>query len=164
MYPVSLGYAEAVKRINALLKNGHNAEALLTSVFTVEKTLHRTLKQLIVSAGFPSKQAEALISQFKGMEKAKQVWPCFDPRHEALSTFVAPPTLKTIAEAQTMRNKLVHGTAVFSQAVCEATARAVLVALDDLKKSLDVRYGFNGWTKVSVRRTSRLHADAKVTV
>ena len=41
MYPVKLGYAEAVQRINALIAHGHDAEALITTAFTVEKTLRR---------------------------------------------------------------------------------------------------------------------------
>lgn len=164
MYPVSLGYPEAIKRINKLLSNGHHAEALLTSVFTVEKTLHRTLKQLIVSAGFPSKQAQALLERFRGIESIKQVWPCFDPRHEKLADFLTQPTLKTLTEAQTMRNRMVHGTTVYNLSLCETTARAVLQVLADIKVAFDNRYGFNGWERVSVRYTSKLHTDPKVTV
>ena len=37
MYPVRLGYSVAVTRINNLLKNEHDAEALVTSVFTAKK-------------------------------------------------------------------------------------------------------------------------------
>ena len=54
MYPVSLGVNEARSRIEGLLKNGHHAEALLTSVFTVEKTLKRTLKYIMIRRGFTS--------------------------------------------------------------------------------------------------------------
>lgn len=43
MYPVSIGYAGAIQRINDLMSNGHHAEALVTTAFTVEKTLRRTL-------------------------------------------------------------------------------------------------------------------------
>ena len=44
MYPVSLGLDEALKRIDKLLTNGHSAEALLTAVFTLEKTMRRSLQ------------------------------------------------------------------------------------------------------------------------
>ena len=44
MYPVKLGYAEAVLRVKALIQNGHHSEALLTAMFTTEKTLYRTLR------------------------------------------------------------------------------------------------------------------------
>jgi hypothetical protein len=47
MYPVTIGYAGAVQRINDLISNGHNAEALVTTAFTVEKTIRRTLRQLL---------------------------------------------------------------------------------------------------------------------
>lgn len=65
MYPVRLGIDVAKNRINSLIENGHQAEALLTAVFTFEKTLHRTLKQLIVSSGFRSKDANQLIKIYK---------------------------------------------------------------------------------------------------
>ncbi len=42
MYPVKLGYKDAVKRVRTLIENGHDAEALLTAMFTAEKTLYRT--------------------------------------------------------------------------------------------------------------------------
>ena len=69
MYPVRLGFGTAKKRIVTLVENGHHAEALLTSVFTFEKIIHRTLKQLIVSSGFRSKDAKILLSQIQGFKK-----------------------------------------------------------------------------------------------
>src|SRR5450759_3471653 len=151
MYPVKLGYPEAVKRVLALLKNGHHAEALLTAMFTVEKTLYRTLRQLVVSAGFPSTQADVLMGRFKGIENIKQVWACFDPKHEALSKFVSQSTLKSIGDTQTMRNKLVHGSAVYNLVDCKDSAEEVLDALDDLRKALEKRYGFDGWSTMKRR-------------
>lgn len=164
MYPVKLGYVEAVKRVNKLLTNGHDAEALLTAMFTVEKTLYRTLRQLVVSAGFPSAQADLLMGRFKGIENIKQVWPCFDPKHEALSKFVAQASLKSIADAQTMRNKLVHGSAVYSSAQCRTVANDVLVALNDLRTTLQQRYGCDGWSVMKRRVKSKLHSDPRVTI
>lgn len=61
MYPVSIGYAGAIQRINELLRNGHDAEALVTTAFTIEKTLRRTLRQLVVSAGFRSTDADKIV-------------------------------------------------------------------------------------------------------
>lgn len=164
MYPVKLGYPEAVKRVRALLRNGHDAEALLTAMFTVEKTLYRTLRQLVISAGFPSTQADVLMGRSKGIENIKQVWSCFDPKHEPLSKFVAQATLKSIADAQTMRNKLVHGTAVYSSAQCQTVANDVLVALDDLRTALHQRYGCDGWATMKRRIKSTLHSDPRVTI
>ena len=37
------------------MKNGHHPEALVSCAFTVEKTLRRTLREIVVSAGFASK-------------------------------------------------------------------------------------------------------------
>lgn len=162
MYPVSLGYPEAVKRVRALLKNGHDAEAMLTSVFTLEKTLYRTLRQLVVSAGFPSVHADQLMSKFRGIENIKQVWPCFDPKNEDLGAFIPKATLQTIQAAQKKRNELVHGKNVFKLAECRQTAEDVLAAMDEVRKLLDARYGFDGWSKMKRRIKSTLHADPRV--
>jgi len=91
------------------MRNDHYAEALVTSVFTVEKTMRRVLRALIVSAGFPTAQTNVLMTKFDGLGKIKDVWQCFDPVNERLSDFVSPFTLQVIAEAQRMRNELVHG-------------------------------------------------------
>jgi hypothetical protein len=162
MYPVKLGFEDAVKRVRKLIKNGHDAEALLTAMFTAEKTLYRTLRQLVISSGFPSTQADVLMSKFKGIENIKSVWACFDPKHEKLSDFMKQGSLKSIANAQTMRNKLVHGIAVYSQDDCQVAANDVLTALDDLRITLDQRYGFDGWSAIKRRIKSTLHSDPHV--
>ena len=162
MYPVKLGYNDAIKRVRTLIINGHDAEALLTAMFTAEKTLYRTLRQLVVSSGFPSVQADVLMSKFKGIDNLKAVWSCFDPKHEKLSDFIKQGTLKSIADAQTMRNKLVHGVAVYSEANCQVAANDVLTPLDDLRETLNQRYGFDGWSAMTRRMKSSLHADPRV--
>ena len=42
MYSVSLGFESAIARIQSLLDSNFTSEALVTSVFTAEKTLRRT--------------------------------------------------------------------------------------------------------------------------
>jgi hypothetical protein len=162
MYPVKLGYTEAVKRVRSLLKNGHDAEALLTSMFTVEKTLYRTLRQLIVSAGFPSSQADTLMGRFRGIENIKQVWACFDPKNEPLSKFIPQTTLKIVMDAQTMRNNMVHGKSVYKLADCRDGAKDVLKALDSIRSLLESRYGCDGWSVARRRIKNTLHADPRV--
>ena len=88
MYPVRLGHDVAIRRIERLLENGHHAEALVTSVFTIEKVLRRTLKELIVSAGFTSKAANLLMKRFNGFKMTTEVWWCFDPAGEKLPTII----------------------------------------------------------------------------
>jgi hypothetical protein len=163
MYSVRLGYNEAVKRIKRLRKNGHHAESLVTSVFTIEKTLRRVLRALVVSAGFPSVQATILMKKFDGLNKMKEVWECFDPDNRKLSDFVAPSTLQAIAETQGKRNDLVHGSRVYGVAECEREAGRALQALDDLRQTFRQEYGYDGWSKLKVRKTSTLHADQRVT-
>ncbi len=60
MYSVTLGFDSAIDRIQSLPDSGFSSEALVTSVFTAEKTLRRTLRQLMVSSGFISTQAVSL--------------------------------------------------------------------------------------------------------
>jgi hypothetical protein len=162
MYPVKLGYTEATKRVHSLIKNGHHAEALLTAMFTVEKTLYRTLRQLVVSAGFPSTQADVLMNKFRGIENIKQVWVCFDPKNEALSKIIPQTDLKTVMDAQTMRNDMVHGKAVYKLSECEEKAKAVLGALGNIRQLLEDRYGFDGWSIMKRRVKNTLHADPRV--
>jgi hypothetical protein len=102
------------------------------------------------------------MAKFKGIENIKSVWACFDPKHEKLSDFTKRETLKSIADAQTMRNNLVHGKAVYSQATYKAQTDDVLTALDDLRLTLDQRYGFDGWAVIKRRIKSTLHADPLV--
>ena len=66
MYPIRLGYELARTRIKRLIKNGHDPEAVIASAATAEKTFRRVLKQLIVSAGFESTEADKLLKQFRG--------------------------------------------------------------------------------------------------
>ncbi|MBT9456713.1 MAG: hypothetical protein IV097_08830 [Burkholderiaceae bacterium] len=164
MYSVKLGFNEAVKRVNALIANGHRAEALLTSVFTCEKTCFRMLRQLVVSSGFASVQADKLMQKFRGFENIKDVWECFDPKHEKLSAFIPKASLDKIKVAQEMRNNLVHGKRVYALAECEAVAKDVLVELEVVRKAFESRYGYDGWSTVKSRKRSKLHTDPRVTV
>jgi len=164
MYPVSLGYEEAKKRINKLSKNGHYAEALLTSVFTIEKTLRRTLKQLIVSTGFPSRLADKYVKGTGGITRISQNWIYFDPEHRSLNEIISNSNWQIIKHASKMRNNLVHGTRVYDVEKCEKEVRKIVALLDDLTARFEEEYEFNGWAKFSIRRKSTLHADPKVKV
>lgn len=154
MYPVSLGYAQAVARIQQLLTNGHSAEALLTSVFTFEKTLRRSLKYCIVARGFTSTQSEEILGR-RGFQELTRLWPCFAPRHQTLMAFVGK-NWQHVQPAVTMRNKLVHGERVFKLAECNSAATQVLDALNDFRNQLQANVGFDGWSRVHIRRAAKL--------
>jgi hypothetical protein len=161
---VRLGYDEAIKSIEALLANGHHAEALVTTMFTVEKTFYRVLRQLVISAGFPPKQADLLLGDQRGFEKVKGLFPCFDPALQPLSGFLEPRHLAVISETQTMRNRLVHGKQVYGPSTCKAKAEELLGVLGEVRRVLLDRYDFDGWSKYRWRRTSTLHSDPKVKI
>ena len=162
MYPVRLGHEVALERIERLLQNGHHAEALVTSVFTLEKVLRRTLKELVVSAGFTSKAANQLMKRFDGQAKIKDVWFCFDPEAESLPAIVGNANWQFVPSAVEMRNKLVHGARAYQLDECESKAKEVLAALKHIEAIFQARYGFSGWSNNSIRRVSKLHIDPRV--
>lgn len=96
MYPIKLGYSTALARINALTTDGHYAEALVTSAFTAEKTLRRTLRQIVISAGFPSRIADKIIGGLRGLEAIKNAWEIYDPKHRRLADLLAPTDWKAL--------------------------------------------------------------------
>lgn len=159
MYPVSLGFKEAESRIQALLKNGHHAEALVTVVFTFEKTVRRALRNCIVARGFTSKQAEDLLDR-KGFGELKKLWQCFSQEHEPLNKLVGKGW-HFVTDAQTMRNKLVHGHQVYKLAQCKELAQNVLSTLVCFRQSLLDKYGFDGWQRLSIRKVPQLQWSLK---
>lgn len=161
MYPVGIGYAGAVQRINDLINHGHNAEALVTTAFTVEKTIRRTLRQLVVSAGFRSVDAEKIVKGLGGLERLKDTWELYDPKHRKLPPLIGADWATFDATAK-MRNKLVHGERVYNLAECKTQATNTLDALDRLKARFDAEYGYSGWDRLKVRRVGHLHKDPKV--
>ena len=164
MYPVRLGYDTATKRIRQLITNGHHPEALVTSMFTVEKTLRRTLRQIVVSAGFASKYADKIVGNLRGLDALKKAWELYEPNNTQLSSIIPSADWKLFKDAAEMRNKMVHGERVYELETCRKEAEKVLAALDRLKKDFDSRYGYSGWATFSARVKSRLHAVPKVKV
>lgn len=159
MYPVTIGYAGAVKRLTDLTNNGHHAEALVTTAFTVEKTLRRTLRQIVVSAGFRSTMAEKIVKDLRGLDAIKKAWQLYDPEHRTLPAIVGNAEWTIFQEAARMRNKLVHGERVYKLADCQQQAADALAALNRVKATLDREYSYSGWDKLKVRKKSRLHVD-----
>lgn len=155
MYPVRLGYDTAVNRIQSLSNNGHHAEALLTSVFTVEKTLKRTLKALLVFRGFPSKHAEKIVGRYT-FNQIKNAWECFDIGHRTLHEIIGNDKWQYLPKAVEMRNKLVHGQRVYNLEKCKARTEKVLEALKKMQEVFSDEYNYDGWNRIPVRRKSEL--------
>jgi hypothetical protein len=166
MYPVTLGIEEAKRRILTLLENGHSAEALVTGTFTIEKTLRRVLRQLIVSAGFTSKSADSYLKKVNGLRALKEEWRFFDPHERSLPTVIGEAIWNQISSDQNgyaaMRNQLVHGIRVYNLKECEDKAKALLDTLDSIIQTLDDVYGYNGWSRPYTRKRSALHCDPRV--
>ena len=162
MYSVRLGFGTAKSRIRKLMTNGHHAEALLTSVFTFEKIIHRTLKQLIVSAGFRNADADLLLKQFRGFKKQKDIWSCFDPSGRSLPAIIGNTHWQRVNSAVEMRNRLVHGTQTYRLDKCREMTENILELLDQTVDAFRAMYGYDGWARVAVRHKATLHSDPKV--
>ncbi|WP_394730020.1 hypothetical protein [Altererythrobacter sp. GH1-8] len=144
--------------------NGHYAEALVTTAFTVEKTLRRTLRQLIVSAGFRSIDAESIVKGLGGLDRIKNTWEFYDPQNRKLTTVIGAEDWSTFKQTSIMRNKLVHGECVYGVGSCANQLSKTLEALYRTRNCLEDVYGFSGWQKLKVRKKSRLHAHPLVKV
>jgi hypothetical protein len=164
MYPVTLGYDEAKKRIESLLRDGYCSEALVTAVFTVEKMFRRTLRQMIVSAGFTSKAADQLINSANGLHALKKQWFIYEPNHRTLVEIIGNTTWQQIEALATMRNKLIHGVRVYEPEECKEKAENLIFLLDNIKQVLDEIYGYSGWERLSIRKKSKLHIDPKIKI
>jgi hypothetical protein len=157
MYSADDGYDAAEQRIKRLLAGNFNSEALVTAVFTAEKTLRRTLRELIVRAGFISSHADQLLRAKNGIQAIKEHWMFFDPDHRALTALLPPVHWQAIQDAATMRNKMVHGERVYTTKQCIDCANAVLKAIKDMMTVFDREYSYSGWTKHRKRTKSGLH-------
>ena len=154
MYPVRLGFNAAIKRIKSLIRHGHHAEALVTSVFTLEKTIRRSLHLAIISRGFTGKQANGLLGR-KGFEDLKNIWPVFERDHNTLPKFVGNHW-QFVPEAVSRRNKLVHGARVYALSECKLYAERTLAAIEALRTRVIADYGVDPWTPQKGRRKPKL--------
>lgn len=155
MYPVKLGFDEAIRRARALVSNGHQAEALVCAVFTVEKTLRRSLRYCIVARGFTSGQADKILGR-GGLEELRRLWACFAPSQAQLSVLLTSQELGRLTDAATMRNKLVHGQRAYSLSDCKSRAEHILKLLETLRAGLIGSIGADGWSRLPVRRKATL--------
>ncbi len=156
MYPVSLGYPEVVKRLDALTKNEHHAEALLASVFAMEKTMRRSLRFCALNRGFISKQCDALLKN-KGFHDLVALWPVFEREHRTLPDFLGNQVWQHIPEAVRMRNKMVHGARVFDLDVCRNKVLAVRAGIDGLRSRSIAELGCDPWIALPGKRKSDLN-------
>jgi hypothetical protein len=155
MYPVRIGFDEALNRIAALRQNHHDAEALVTSVFTLEKLMRRSLKLAILSRGFTSTQAETLINR-KGFKELTISWPIFEKHHRGLSTVIGNRLWQHIRKAVKMRNDLVHGNRVYPLDDCRSYAEHVVSSLRYLHSRMLEDLRRDPWSKLPVRRKPQL--------
>ncbi|GIV39730.1 MAG: hypothetical protein KatS3mg033_1530 [Thermonema sp.] len=162
MYPIHFGPEKTARRIRRLMENDFHAEAFIASIFLIERLLRRTLRQLIISAGFKSKIADKLIRRASGLNGIQEAWEIYDPQHRKLKDILGNEAVKTINEAGEKRNQLVHGQRVFKPGDYETEVNKLLDVLQVITDTFEKHYGYNGWEKARRRNKSVLHTDPKV--
>jgi hypothetical protein len=155
MYPVRIVFKDVLGRIDALRNNGHNAEALVTSVFTLEKLMRRCMRMAILARGFTTAQTNHLLHR-KGFDNLKQMWDVFDKDHKKLPEIVGQRIWQHVPSAVEKRNQLVHGLKTFKLSECDASAAQVISALQALHADVLNRYGGDPWAKLKGRKTPKL--------
>jgi hypothetical protein len=162
MYPVKLGFDAAIVRLESLLKYEFFSESLVTTVFTVEKTLLRTLRQLIISTGFSSNITNLMLKTIRGLEAIKKNWEFFDPAHRKLTEIIPERDWEIIKNNSEIRNNLVHGSRTYKSELCKNQTIELIQTLKNVKNIFESEYGYSGWTNISKRNKSVLHVDPKV--
>lgn len=155
MYPVRLQFDKAVSRIDRLNRNGHHAEALVTSVFTLEKIVRRGLRFTISARGFSARQADLLLER-TGFKDLRKLWPIFERTHRPLPDFIGNRDWQFVPEAVTRRNKLVHGIRVYPLAECKTYSGHVLAAIKRFRTNMLRDYGVDPWKRLTGRRKPAL--------
>jgi hypothetical protein len=155
MYPTRIGFQSVIERINQLRTNGHSAEALVTSIFTLEKLIRRSLRVALISRGFTSSQVERLLKR-KGFKDLNEMWDIYDRKFEKLSTILGQPLWTHMNRAVEMRNQMVHGNRVFDLNVCENYTVHVVEALEQLHKEITRRFERDPWQKMKIRKVPQL--------
>lgn len=155
MYPVRLGFTEVNNRLDALINNGHHSEALLASVFALEKTIRRSLRFCALNRGFTSKQCNRLFTRM-GFKDMTESWPVFERDHRTLPEFIGSNHWQHVPESVTMRNKIVHGARVFQLADCRDKAVLVRRAMEELRDRSVAELGCDPWTTLPGRRKPSL--------
>jgi hypothetical protein len=155
MYPISFGFHTAEERITSLMENGHHAEALVTSVFTFEKLVMRSLRGAIVARGFTSAQADKIIGQ-SGLSRLKEMWDIYDKDHKKLVDHVRPQDWQTITKAVEWRNKMAHGKQSYILEDCRQLAIKVLAVANGFRTNITAHHGVDPWSRYKIRRTPQL--------
>lgn len=164
MYPLRTPYQKIRSRLKNLISDGYPAEALVTSIFTAERLLRRTLIQMIISAGFTTENAFKIAGRLNGIQAIKDSWPLYDPRGRALVDILGNSNWQVIYDAAKMRNDMVHGSVTHGHAKCKRTALRVIETLDRIKERLFNVYGYHGWGGLKKRTVSALHTNPKISI
>ena len=162
MYRTQLTYRQVRARLEKLITDGYPCEALVTSVFTAERMLRRTLVRLAVSAGFTSEQALRLVAGLGEIEAVEEVWSLLDPNERALVDVIGTANWRIVREAVKTRSDMANGLFPISLRQCTRRAHDLIGALDHTGAQLRNVYGYDGWGVHRKRHVSALHTDPKV--
>jgi hypothetical protein len=147
MWVQTLGLDEAMKRIKALLENGHSAEAMVTSIFTLEKLIKRATRRVIRQSGKSVEESKRLVDK-PGFDELCKLWAKYDPDGEGPEALISAADWKKALETKQMRNDPVHGRKVFGLKNCKDRSRHILKVLKKLRDEYTDLYGSDPWKRL----------------
>ena len=148
MYPLKWTYKRARGRLDDIGEWATAGEAYVLTVFLVEKTIRRTLVQLVLWNGAVPADAFATVELLKGIWKVKKAWQHYDPNNRSLEENVGNTNWDVVAAGAKYRNALVHGRKHQAQKVYSRHRKKLLTALDDITSRFSTEYGYSGWKKM----------------
>ena len=155
MYPIKQSFVEVEKRLNALIDNGYHGEALLASVFTMEKTILRTLRFCALNRGFTSKQCDQIFENM-GFKNLTMAWPVFERDYRTLPEFIGNNVWQHVPGAVAMRNKMVHGSRGYNLSDCREKALRVKNAIEVLRDTAMQDLGCDPWNRLPGKKKASL--------
>ena len=164
MYPLSLWFEEACARIEQLSQHGHTTEALVVTMGIIEKILRRTLKQLMISAGFTNKIVGEMMNEVRWITHIKKQWRFFDPENVSLQHILSNTDWTTLKNLASKRNEIIHGIRIYNLDTSLSYLQDALGLLDTVHITLQDRYGYSGWWRPNIRTKSTLHSDPLVRI
>jgi len=148
MYPLKWRYKRVRGRLDEISQWATAGEAYVLTVFLTEKTIRRTLVQLVIWKGNTPANAFKTVEDLRGIWAVKKAWKKYDPKARSLKDIIGNKNWGVVKAAAEYRNALVHGSEHQAQKVYSRHRRKLLAALDDIKKRFAAEYGYTGWKNV----------------
>ena len=91
-----------------------------------------------------------------GVKDMKRVWPVFERKYITLCEFIGENVWQHVPEAVIMRNKIVHGSRVYSLSDCRDKALRVKIAIEVLSNTAMQDLGCDPWSRLPRKKKTSL--------